>query len=379
MLYALQALPHLPQTNPALIGWLERLQSDPLLLSAVEHAANQRMIDLLAGIRAYRSAHYERLQESATEIMRWGSVRLLHLNAHNTPAPKMSMLLIPSLINRYYIMDLYPQRSALQELAAQGVSCYVLDWSIPDEADADKNLEAYLVHHIQPAIALIMQREPDAAHYVAGHCMGGVLAMALAQTMQHPPLNGLILMATPWDFSSQAMQTQAFSAAIRSWLEYLIEASPLFSGDQMLALFYARDPFLLHTKLRKFAHEHDDERCLHFMALESWANDCVDITRGVARDCLIHWASDNQLMLHRWKVQGSILSPPTLTCPTYMIIPRQDKIVPPSSTAPLVELFQECHVHRPDTGHVGMFVGGHAKEQCLRPMVHWMQQMAAKH
>ena len=53
------------------------------------------------------------------------------------------MLVVPSLINRAYILVLAPGRSALRWLAAQGLRPILMDWGAPGPAEARFGLETY--------------------------------------------------------------------------------------------------------------------------------------------------------------------------------------------------------------------------------------------
>ena len=45
------------------------------------------------------------------------------------------MLLVPSLINRHYVMDLLPGKSMAQDLVAAGHDVYCIDWGTPGDED----------------------------------------------------------------------------------------------------------------------------------------------------------------------------------------------------------------------------------------------------
>ena len=45
------------------------------------------------------------------------------------------ILLVPSLINRHYVLDLMPNKSFAQWLVARGHDVYVIDWGTPGDED----------------------------------------------------------------------------------------------------------------------------------------------------------------------------------------------------------------------------------------------------
>ena len=55
------------------------------------------------------------------------------------------LLFIPPLVNKYYLFDLTPKASYLKWLVDQGHTVFVVSWANPDESQADKGMEAYVV------------------------------------------------------------------------------------------------------------------------------------------------------------------------------------------------------------------------------------------
>lgn len=355
--------------------WLEMLHNDPRLWDAAMQAATQRFQEVLQGAQRYRSAPLPSYDSPLEVVWQEEHVRVLH---HPLPADVSAVatvLLVPSLINRYYIMDLSAQRSVMAAFAARGIHAYIIDWGQCEPEHHDHGV----AHHIRAPLCSITQwlraQHPQHKLILGGHCMGGLLAAGAAQILPPEQVQGVFMVATPWDFSARAMQVPPWNEGLRSSIRTLIESQPCFDGDLMLALFYLRDLMSLQEKLRHFAHESDPAKIEHFVAVEDWANDCVNVTQAVARDCLWHWGVQNQLAQGTWEImRGVPLDPAQLTCPTMLIIPRKDRIVLPSSTAPLAERMQACHILRPDTGHVGMLVGAHAAQHFIDPLLAWIMR-----
>ena len=64
--------------------------------------------------------------ENKWKLMRFGSPR----SKFKTP-----VLLVPSLINRWYVLDLGPGRSLIEWLVARGHDVYCIDWGTPGDED----------------------------------------------------------------------------------------------------------------------------------------------------------------------------------------------------------------------------------------------------
>jgi polyhydroxyalkanoate synthase len=63
------------------------------------------------------------------------------------------VVIVHSLVSRSYVLDLYPGNSAVAFLLKQGLDVFLLDWGVPDEADAGNTLEHYCDEGIPDAIA----------------------------------------------------------------------------------------------------------------------------------------------------------------------------------------------------------------------------------
>src|SRR5205823_1248114 len=96
-------------------------------------------------------------------------------SARKAPA----VLVVPSLINRYYVLDLLPEQSFLCHLAASGLRPFVVDWGEPGAAERDFTLSDYIAGPLDRVLtkARDLTRGPVT---IIGYCMGGLLALALA-------------------------------------------------------------------------------------------------------------------------------------------------------------------------------------------------------
>ena len=76
----------------------------------------------------------------------------------------------------------------------------MLDWGVPDELDADNDLERYVDLYLPRAVAAVRRESGSDEVTLVGYCLGGVLAALYAAAHEDAPVRNLILMATPVDF-----------------------------------------------------------------------------------------------------------------------------------------------------------------------------------
>lgn len=299
-------------------------------------------------------------------------MRLLDYGIYTDNINAEPIVLIPSLINRYYILDLEESCSMVRYLAEQGYYPYILDWDIPDSSLTHFTLADYVQRIVLPALEFVYNTSLKPVHML-GYCMGGVLALAASQLMPDA-VKSLLLLATPWDFHSDGVHHIALSPEHTKTLNEWLDTHEQLPAEILQHLFYLHDPWLFADKFRRFRSLNTQTRAYHeFLAVEHWVNDGVPLAREVARECLLKWTQQNILATGKWCVGGEVISPKKTSVPSFCAIPENDKIVPPGSAESLTYELRYKTIVQPTSGHVGMVVGRNAKQQLWKPMVEWLR------
>lgn len=378
------ALPHWKSVSPLWNPELRRRMDDLLdgvepkaLAGALDRAVSERLSRLAAGIEQYRGHAYRRVATEAPVLWEAGTTRLLDYGKSST-ADGPTLLVVPSLINRAYILDLMPERSLLRALAGAGLRPLLVDWGAPGEVERGFTLSDYVDGRLQRALDVALARAGRPV-VVVGYCMGGLLAVALA-CRRLGDLAGLVCLATPWDFHAErAAQAKLIGASVESWSPMLARMGVL-PVDAIQALFSTIDPLRV---VRKFVHfadlDPESPAAQLFVAVEDWLNDGVPLAASVARECLAGWYGDNAPMRGEWRIAGQAVRPEKLELPSLAVIPDQDRIVPPASALALARLLPEAEELRPAAGHIGMVVGGGAPERLYRPLADWLLRLDPDH
>jgi polyhydroxyalkanoate synthase len=347
---------------------------DPAALGpAVERALAARASAFLDGVVRYREHRYRRDLEDPPVLWREGPTRLLDYAPASSGRP---VLFVPSLINRAYILDLMPGQSLLRWLVEQGLRPLLLDWGTPGAEERRFTLTDYICGRLERALdALLAERlarDQSRKPLLAGYCMGGMLALALAERRQ-AELGGLVLMATPWDFHAGGQE--ANSRRLAQTLVAFAPAMELLGElplDAIQALFAALDPLLALRKFQAFARmEEGSARATAFVALEDWLNDGTGLAAPVAREALGGWYGENTAARGQWRVAGRVVEPARVTLPSLALIPEGDRIVPPASALALANALPNRQIERPPLGHIGMVVSGQAKEKVWQVLRTW--------
>ncbi|MBL4719543.1 MAG: alpha/beta hydrolase, partial [Alphaproteobacteria bacterium] len=259
---------------------------------AVAMESRRRMDAFLTGVERYRNADYQRSLEDPPIVWSEGSTRFLDYSGTGdgnggAPAPGRCVLLVPSLINRGYILDLSQECSFARWLAAQGFRPVLVEWGAPGAEERDFDLASYIAR-LERGFEAIHTSSPLAARpAVLGYCMGGLLALALA-IRRRDEVGRLALLAMPWDFHApDAGPAARLSDFIQGYEPFLATFGEL-PVDVIQMLFFMLDPFSGVQKFSAFASAAPDAAA-RFIALEDWLNDGAPLTAGVARECLRGW------------------------------------------------------------------------------------------
>ncbi len=329
---------------------------------AVRRALDRADASLLAGIRAYRRHPWRREATALPVLWAEGGSRLLDYGGEG-----VTVLVVPSLVNRADILDLMPEASMLRFLAGQGVRVLLLDWGEPGRVERGFGLTDYIAGRLERAL-----RAVDGPVVLVGYCMGGLLALGVA-LRQPGRVKALGLVATPWDFWAEEAGRARALGALLPGLEPLLGVTGALPVDALQALFAALDPFAIAEKYRGFAAlDPESGRARRFVALEDWLNDGIALAAPVAREVLGQWYGANAPARGEWRVAGEVVEPGRLGMPAFLAIPARDRIVPPASALALAKSLPGALVHGAAAGHIGMVAGQGAEKALWLPLLRWI-------
>ncbi len=283
------------------------------------------------------------------------------------------VLVVPSLINRAYILDLAPGYSLMRFLRERGFHPFLVDWGAPTEVERKFSLDDYIADRLEAALDAVCRISGGPAG-VVGYCMGGLLALGLAQRRPEQTA-ALALLATPWDFSATSAAARLMLKAVAPQIAFTVDSLGELPVDLLQAMFTSLNPFLAARKFRRFANlAMDSKEAKSFVVLEDWLNDGIALSGPVARQCLFGWYLENKPMRGLWKIRQRAVVPGEVKTPSLVVIPKKDHIVPPLSAAPLSSLLPRAQTLNIAAGHIGMMVGGRAEKLLYKPLADWLEK-----
>ncbi|MBB5515179.1 polyhydroxyalkanoate synthase [Rubricella aquisinus] len=350
--------------------------------SEIAVAGAHRLSQMLDGIETWQRHPWRRPDAEPPVIWSDGASRLLDYGqcAEATSPAGPPVLVIPSLINRAYILDLHADCSLLRSLAAQGYRPLLMDWGVPGEAEAGFTLEDYVSGRLRPALAIarVLAGRPVP---VVGYCMGGTIGAALAANTPGD-IRALVTIGAPWDFSQMIWTANTMATPLRAdrgmtarhLLTVMAQTYGAIPDLLFQYLFTLLDTGLAQRKFRRFAAlEPDSAEARHFVAVEDWLNDPVHVPLGVAQTVLVDWHLLNQTMTGDWSLLGRAVDLARVDMPVLSFCAPSDRIAPPASAEALPRGIRGADILRPSSGHVGMVTGRRAATELYAPLFSFLE------
>src|SRR5271166_842265 len=91
---------------------------------------------------------------------------------------KRPLVIVPPWINKFYILDLNPEKSFIRWAVSQGLTVFVISWVNPDSRHADKGFDAYMREGVLAALEAVEQATDERDVTAIGYCVGGTLLAA---------------------------------------------------------------------------------------------------------------------------------------------------------------------------------------------------------
>ncbi|GAC1327506.1 MAG: alpha/beta fold hydrolase [Mycobacteriales bacterium] len=115
---------------------------------------------------------------------------------------EVPVLMVPPMINKYYIADLAPGRSMLEHFVGEGLQTFTMSWRNPDGRHREWNFDTY-VQSVLDALAAVEKITGSRRTQVFGLCAGGITCTSaiayLAANGEQDRIAGLTLGVTMLD------------------------------------------------------------------------------------------------------------------------------------------------------------------------------------
>jgi polyhydroxyalkanoate synthase subunit PhaC len=150
------------------------------------------------------------------------------------------LLIVPPWINKFYILDLKPEKSYIKWCVDQGITVFVISWVNPDRELGKKTFEDYMKQGPLAAMDVIEKVTGEMKVHTAGYCVGGTL---LATTLAWLAEKRRVRVTSATFFAAQIDFTHAGDLLVFvdedqiAALERDMQASGVLEGSKMAMAF----------------------------------------------------------------------------------------------------------------------------------------------
>lgn len=350
--------------NKQLDDWLERLSEDK----------NLQQIKKLAQVIS-SDAEPEVGQTPKEVIWTKNKSKLYRYQPAIKKTNKVPILMIYALINKPYILDLYPGNSLIEHLTNKGHDVYLLDWGTPGYEDRNMKLDDYIMDYIPRAVSKVLKTSKAKDITLFGYCMGGTMTAIFTALYPQLPIRNLVLMTSPIDFKDAGLYT--------NWLD-----NRYFQLDRLVDTL-GNIPFELidfgNKLLSPISNVYgpyvsladrvdNDNFVLNWKLMQKWLNDGIPFPGESYRQWIRDFYQDNKLINDQLEVRGHKVELANIKANLLNISATRDNIALPHQIAPLNDKVSSKNktLHVVETGHVSVVTGRKAINEIHPYIEKWL-------
>ena len=265
-------------------------------------------------------------------IARNGLIELIQYTPSTPQVFRRPLLIVPPWINKFYILDLNPEKSFIRWAVAQGHSVFVISWVNPDSRHADKDFEAYMREGIFAALEAIEAATGERDCAAIGYCVGGTLlcaSLAYMAATGDARISSATLFTTQVDFEDAGDLKNFVDIAKLKAVEEKMATSGFLEGSEMAAAFNMLRPNELIWSY--FVNNYLKGREPRPFDLLAWNSDSTRMPAANHAFYLRHCYLQNDLTGGRMVIGGQRLDLGAVKIPIYDLAAREDHIAPAKS------------------------------------------------
>lgn len=246
---------------------------------------------------------------------------------------KRPLLIVPPWINKFYVLDLTPEKSFIRWCVDQGLTVFVISWINPDERHAGKDFGDYMREGPLQALDVITSITGEDKIATAGYCVGGTLlafTLAYLAAMHDDRVASATFLTTQVDFTYAGdLKVFASTEAQVSVIEQHMAERGYLEGSKMAAAFNMLRsneliwPYVINNYLKGEAPVAFD--------LLYWNADSTRMPAANHSYYLRNCYLENNLVKGALRIDNVTIDLRRVTIPVYNLATREDHIAPARS------------------------------------------------
>lgn len=242
------------------------------------------------------------------------------------------LLIVPPWINKFYILDLKPEKSYIKWCVDQGITVFVISWVNPDKRLGNKSWEDYMKEGVLTAMDVIEKITGEMKVHTAGYCVGGTM---LATTLAWLAEKRRQRVASATFFAAQVDFTHAGDLLVFvdeeqiAALEQDMKTAGVLEGSKMAMAFnMLRSNDLIWSYVVSNYLKGQQPSAFDLL---HWNSDATRMTQANHSYYLRNCYLENRLSTGTMVLDNTLLDLSKVKVPVYNLATREDHIAPAES------------------------------------------------
>jgi polyhydroxyalkanoate synthase len=269
-----------------------------------------------------------------------GSLRLFRYRASLEVEPEPGrppLLMIYSIINQPWILDLIPGFSLIAHLLDRGLDVYLTEWKAAEPGCTD-TLDDFIDPWLHGAVERIAELSGHDRVGIFGYCIGGTIAAIYAA--HHPErARSLVTLTTPLVSSGAGVLELLVNPAVFPLDDIVALNRGVVPGKVVRHSIMAIKPYLEVLKWKAYYENLDNDAVMAlFEPVDRWANDNPDLPGEVFRAFVREIYQRDRLAHGGTRIHGQPVDLGAIRAPLLNLVAEDDWIVPRAAAERVAEL-----------------------------------------
>jgi polyhydroxyalkanoate synthase subunit PhaC len=242
------------------------------------------------------------------------------------------LLIVPPWINKFYILDLRPEKSFIKWCVDQGITVFVISWVNPDKSLGAKTWEDYMKEGPLEAMDVIEKATGEMKVHTMGYCVGGTLlatTLAWLAEKRRVRVTSATFLAAQVDFTHAGDLLVFVDEDQISALERDMQESGVLEGAKMAMAFnMLRSNDLIWSYV---VNNYLKGQSPSAFDLLHWNSDATRMPAANHSYYLRNCYLENRLSTGSMVLDNTLLDLSKVKVPVYNLATREDHIAPADS------------------------------------------------
>jgi poly[(R)-3-hydroxyalkanoate] polymerase subunit PhaC len=287
---------------------------------------------------------------------------------------RVPVLLVMSLINKPYILDLAPGQSLVEFFLMRGFDVYLVDWGVPRREDSRLRLEDYTLDLIPECMSRVGRNAGERDVSIVGYCMGGILSVIHAALHPDDGPKNLVCLTTPVNWDGMGL--------FRKWadrrhfdVDRLVDSLGNVPPDVIYqSMDMLRPASRITAQIQLWDNMWNDKFVKSHRMFDRWATDQIPFPGECFRQVIKELMWENRLVKGGLTLNDRDVDLSNVRVPFLHAVAEHDHIAPYEATHALIELVGSSDKEEVvmKGGHVSVVAGPNAVKRLWPKLDQWL-------